>query len=139
MNSNYYTLKGYKLRSNIIITDAMEDYLEMIYRKCINNKDIKIKELAMLLNVKPSSVSKMVKKLKELNLVSFEKYKTISLTNKGKKIGAYLLYRHNVLKKFFKYINKDKYKLSQVEKIEHFLDYISIKNIEKLLNEKSEA
>ena len=26
----YYTLKGYKLRSNNKITEAMEDYIEMI-------------------------------------------------------------------------------------------------------------
>lgn len=139
MISNFYTLKGYKLRSNNTITEAMEDYLEMIYRKTTNKKEIKINELSKLLNVKPSSVSKMINRLKELNLVYFEKYKTITLTKEGKYIGKYLLYRHNVLKNFFKYINKEEYKLSQVEKIEHFIDYTSIKNIEKLLNEKSEA
>lgn len=139
MISNFYTLKGYKLRSNNTITEAMEDYLEMIYRKTTNKKEIKINELSKLLNVKPSSVSKMINRLKELNLVYFEKYKTITLTKEGKYIGKYLLYRHNVLKNFFKYINKEEYKLSQVEKIEHFIDYTSIKNIEKLLNKKSEA
>lgn len=139
MISNFYTLKGYKLRSNNTITEAMEDYLEMIYRKTTNKKEIKINELSKLLNVKPSSVSKMINRLKELNLVYFEKYKTITLTKEGKYIGKYLLYRHNILKNFFKYINKEEYKLSQVEKIEHFIDYTSIKNIEKLLNEKSEA
>ena len=60
LDSNYYTLKGYKLRSDTIITEGMEDYLEMIYRKSIDNNDVKINELATLLNVKPSSVSKMV-------------------------------------------------------------------------------
>lgn len=139
MISNFYTLKGYKLRSNNVITEAMEDYLEMIYRKTTDKKEIKINELSKLLNVKPSSVSKMINRLKELNLVYFEKYKTITLTKEGKNIGKYLLYRHNTLKNFFKYINKGEYKLSQVEKIEHFIDYTSIKNIEKLLNEKSEA
>lgn len=139
MISNFYTLKGYKLRSNNVITEAMEDYLEMIYRKTTDKKEIKINELSKLLNVKPSSVSKMINRLKELNLVYFEKYKSITLTEEGKNIGKYLLYRHDVLKNFFKYINKEEYHLSQVEKIEHFIDYTSIKNIEKLLNEKSEA
>ena len=40
----------------------MEDYIEMIYRKTINNNEITIKELAECLNVKPSSVSKMANK-----------------------------------------------------------------------------
>ena len=133
LDSNYYTLKGYKLRSDTIITEGMEDYLEIIYRHSIDKKEIKINEIASLLNVKPSSVSKMVNRLRELDLVNFEKYKRVSLTNKGLEIGAYLLYRHNVLKKFFKYINKEDYKLDQVEKIEHFIDCVSIKNIEKIL------
>jgi len=42
MKSEYYTLKGYKLRSDIKITEAMEDYLEMIYRKTRNKKDISV-------------------------------------------------------------------------------------------------
>lgn len=139
LDSNYYTLRGYKLRSDTIITEGMEDYLEMIYRKSIDNKDVKINELASLLNVKPSSVSKMVNRLRELDLVNFEKYKSVSLTNKGLDIGAYLLYRHNVLKNFFKYINKEDYRLDQVEKIEHFIDCVSIKNIEKLLSKKNKV
>lgn len=131
MESNYYTLKGYKIRSNNLITDAMEDYLEMIYR--MKKKDIQVKELSLLLNVKPSSVSKMLNRLKELDLIIFEKYGYVNLTKKGKNIGKYLLYRHDVLKDFFKFINKEEYHLSQVEKIEHFIDYKTIKNINSFL------
>lgn len=74
----------------------------------------------------------MISKLKNLKLVKIDN-KTINLTNNGQNIGKYLLYRHNILTTFFKRINKDQYKLDQVEKIEHFIDYISIKNIEKLI------
>lgn len=132
MNSNYYTLRGYKLKNKKIITESMEDYIEMIYRNELNDKKIQVKDLAYLLNVKPSSVSKMISKLKNLKLVKIDN-KTINLTNNGQNIGKYLLYRHNILTTFFKRINKDQYKLDQVEKIEHFIDYISIKNIEKLI------
>ncbi len=132
MNSNYYTLRGYKLKNKKIITESMEDYIEMIYRNELNEKKIQVKDLAYLLNVKPSSVSKMISKLKNLKLVKIDN-KTINLTNNGQNIGKYLLYRHNILTTFFKRINKDQYKLDQVEKIEHFIDYISIKNIEKLI------
>ena len=43
MNEYFYTLKGYKLRDNNYLTDAMEDYLEMIYRISINNSEIHVK------------------------------------------------------------------------------------------------
>ena len=133
MKSQFYTLKGYKLKNHNIITEAMEDYIEMIYRKTINNKYITIKDLANDLNVRPSSVSKMANKLKELNLINYEKYSNISLTNEGVNLGKYLLYRHNTLNKFFKLLNKKSYNLEQVEKIEHYIDYETIINIEKLI------
>lgn len=133
IKSEFYTLKGYKLKENNFITESMEDYLEMIYRK-VKNKDITIKQLSENLNVKASSVSKMANKLKELNLVNFEKYGKINLTNDGLIIGKYLLYRHNILKKFFKRLNKDKYNLKQVEKVEHFMDVDTIHNLEKIIS-----
>ncbi len=130
MKSQYYTLKGYKLKENNKITEAMEDYIEMIYLK--NKKNITVKEIANYLNVTASSVSKMANRLKKLNLIEFEKYGKINLTTNGILLGKYLLWRHNVLKKFFKYLNKNKYRLKQVEKIEHFVDYTTLINIQKL-------
>lgn len=132
IKSEFYTLKGYKIKENKKITEAMEDYIEMIYRKSKKNK-ITVKDLSIYLNVKPSSVSKMIKRLNNLSLVNFEKYKDISLTKEGTILGNYLMKRHNILKKFFKYINKDDFLLEQVEKIEHFIDYKTVKNINNYL------
>ena len=131
--SEFYTLKGYKLKSDNIITEAMEDYIEMIYRKTLDSCCISIKDLSYFLNVRPSSVSKMANRLKDFNLIFFERYGLISLTDDGKYIGKYLLYRHNILTKFFKLLNKEDFKLEQVEKIEHFIDYETIRNIEKFI------
>jgi len=131
--SEFYTLKGYKIKSGNNITEAMEDYIEMIYRKTVDSSSISVKDLSNYLNVRPSSASKMANRLKELNLINFEKYGLISLTDDGKYIGKYLLYRHEVLTKFFKLLNKEDYKLEQVEKIEHFIDYETIRNIEKFI------
>lgn len=134
--SEFYTLKGYQLKKKEKITEAMEDYLEMITRFTLQKKEIRIKDLALKLNVKPPSVSKMMNRLKELNFVSFEKYKTIHLTEEGITLGKYLLERHNVLVAFFKKLNKEDYNLKQVEMIEHFIDYPTIQNMKKDLNKK---
>lgn len=128
--SEFYTLKGYRLKEKNKITEAMEDYIEMIYRYTLGKNEIKIKDISNNLNVKPPSVSKMINRLKDLNIVYFERYGNVSLTDKGKEIGSYLLWRHNILKAFFKKINKSYYSLEQVEKIEHFIDYQTILNIE---------
>lgn len=110
----------------------MEDYLEMIYRSIKKNQSIKVKELANKLNVKPSSVSKMANRLKDLNLIKFEKYSEIFLSDDGINLGKYLLWRHNTLTTFFIKLNKENYKLEQVEKIEHFIDYDTLINLEKI-------
>lgn len=129
--SEFYTLTGYKMKNHYVLTEAMEDYLEMIYR---NGNFITVKSLSTLLNVKPPSVSKMAIKLKNLGYISFETYGNIYLTEKGIETGKYLLWRHSVLESLLKYINKNEFCLEQVERIEHFVDDITLKNIELFLN-----
>lgn len=131
--SEFYTLKGYQLNDHTQITPAMEDYLEMICRMVKKQDVVRIKDLANSLNVKPSSASKMANQLKNFGLVSFERYGYIKPTTKGLKRGDYLLYRHDVLNAFLCFINQSKDETEQVEKIEHFLDKNTIRNIEKFL------
>lgn len=129
MNNDFYTLTTY-LHENKDITYAMEDYLEMLYRNLSNKNSLTITKLSSLLHIKKSSCSKMISKLKSLGYVYIED-NFILLTKKGNKIGSYLLYRHNTISNFLKLINKEDYTLNQVEKIEHFIDNITLLNIKK--------
>lgn len=129
MNNEFYTLTTY-IHNNKIITYPMEDYLEMIYRH--SNERITITSLSKYLNIKKSSCSKMISKLKSLNLL-YVSNNNIFLTNEGNKIGAYLFHRHEVLEIFLKKLNKQDFKLEQVEKVEHFIDEITLSNIENFL------
>lgn len=131
---NFYTLKGYSLLEQTKITSSMEDYLEMICRLHHEGRPVRIKELAECLHVKPSSASKMTGNLKKQGLVAFEKYGTVSLTEDGMELGEYLLFRHDVLHRFFCYINQKTDELEQVEKVEHFMDPETVYNIQKWLN-----
>ena len=71
---DFYTQKGYQMRSQHALTGAMEDYLEMICRQAEADGCARIGLLAEGLNVRPSSASKMVYQLRALGLVAFEKY-----------------------------------------------------------------
>ena len=62
-NSNFYTLNGYRNKNKNKLTESMEDYLEMIYRYK-SKGEVRVKDISSRLNVKPSSVSKMINKLK---------------------------------------------------------------------------
>lgn len=130
--SDFHTLKGYQLLEHNQITSAMEDYLEMICRLAQTQSYIRVGVLADKLNVKTSSVSKMVQNLKALRLVDFEKYGYIRLTPKGQAAGDYLIYRHNVLNQFLCHINHSEDEIEQVEKIEHFLNENTVRNIDRL-------
>ncbi len=132
--NQFFTLTGYQLQENKKITHAMEDYLEMIERIRQEKNNIHVKDIASKLNVRASSVTKMMQRLKENHLVTFEKYGIVQLTKKGKEYAKYFLYRHNLLVSFFQKLNQKDYSLKQVEKVEHFLDVITLQNIEKLMN-----
>ena len=128
MKDNFYTLTTY-LHNKNIITYPMEDYLEMITRK--KDEKLTITSLSAYLNIKKSSCSKMISKLKSLNLININENK-ITLTKKGLEIGNYLYHRHQVLEKFLRKLNGKNFKLEQVEKLEHFIDEITLLNIEKI-------
>ena len=78
-----------------------------------------------------AELRQQIDRLEENNLVENKKYGEIKLTKYGEMLGEYFLYRHKVLSKFLKIINKDEYDLKQVEKIEHFVDEVTVKNIDK--------
>lgn len=105
----------------------MEDYLEMIYRK--QDEPLTITSLSNYLNIKKSSCSKMISKLKSLELIN----NNLTLTKEGLKIAQYLYHRHEILETFLKDLNQENFKLEQVEKLEHFIDEITLINIEKRL------
>lgn len=136
MDSSFKTVRGYELKryNENPLTPALEDYLEMIYRYCEKKPFIRVNTLASLLNVKASSASKMIKKLKQLDLVDYEKYGIIKLTEKGEKKGKFLLNRHNIIENFLLFIGCEEKTLIQTELIEHYITPSTVKKIETLCN-----
>lgn len=133
-DGGFYTLKGYSMRGGSPVTYAMEDYLEIMYRLYDAGEDIRIKKLSEILHVRPSSASKMAVLLKSEELVDFQRYGRITLSEKGKALGEYLLFRHNVLNGFLCCVNGSSDELSTVEKIEHYIDEKTVKNINDWLH-----
>ena len=135
MENQFYTVRGYELKnSEKKITPAMEDYLEMIYRNSLENNYIRTNQLAKLLNVRNSSVSKMVQKLGILGLLNYEKYSIVTLTDKGKKVGAFLLKRHSTIETFLKLLGCKQNILIQTELMEHIIDEETVEKIQTLIN-----
>lgn len=132
MDTEFHTLKGYQLLNTEEITESMEDYLEMLCRHMQDHAYMRINLLSQLLNVRPSSASKMVSKLRGLGLVQSEKYGLVTLTEEGAAVGNYFLWRHSVLHRFFCLLNHTDNELKQVEQVEHFINRPTLEQLEKL-------
>ena len=83
---------------------SIEDYLEAIHNIISKKGYVRTKNIAEELNVTPPSVSAMLKKLNAEELILYEKYGGITLTDKGQKIAKAVRHRHTILKKFLKII-----------------------------------
>jgi len=129
----FYTMKGYQRNmEEAEMTSAMEDYLEMIARLYRHSRCVRVGDLSRMLHVKPSSVTKMVRQLGRAGYIEAEKYGDISLTDKGRDAGGYLLYRHDVIRRFLCTLNHTDDELEQAEKIEHFLNRVTVEHLDLL-------
>ncbi len=129
----FYTMKGYNLMDHGLVTSSMEDYLEMICRMSADSAVVRISALARALHVKPPSASKMAGNLRAQDLIEFPKYGYITLTETGRKLGEYLIRRHELVNRLLCRINGTDSELEEVEKIEHFLSPRTVLNLEKFL------
>ena len=127
----FYTVRGYKMMNagKKLLTSSMEDYLEMIYRICQEEDYVRMNQLAKNLNVRPSSATKIVQKLKDLGMVDYQKYGIIQLTEEGKSLGKFLLNRHNIIEEFLKNIGTEDTRLKDTEIMEHGVSLNTLKNI----------
>ncbi|RKQ88755.1 transcriptional regulator MntR [Brockia lithotrophica] len=101
-------------------TPSMEDYLEAIFNLIREKGYARVADVAELLGVHPSSVTKMVQKLDEHEYVKYERYRGFVLTSKGKKLGRRLADRHELLEEFLQRLGvPDSAVARDVEGMEH--------------------
>jgi len=134
-DSDFRTVRGYQLadRQKGRLTPALEDYLEMACRLCRQEGYTRVGEISRLLNVRPSSASKMITKLAGLGYLKCDRYEIIQLTENGREIGEYLLKRHDIVEEFLKLIGSSK-PLMETELIEHALSPSTVSCLEILLD-----
>ncbi|MBN1169977.1 metal-dependent transcriptional regulator [Candidatus Micrarchaeota archaeon] len=87
-----------------IQSPEIEEYLETLCRYAEEGRQARVKDLAGDLGISAASVSQMLKKLSEKNLIKYEKYGKIRLTKKGEEIGRSILRKHRLVEKFLGFI-----------------------------------
>jgi DtxR family transcriptional regulator, Mn-dependent transcriptional regulator len=76
---------------------AIEDYLKTIFSLAESESPVSTSRIAEARQVKPASVTSMLRRLADLNLVNYEKHYGVTLTESGEKIALEVLRHHRLL------------------------------------------
>ena len=91
-----------------MLSRKAEDYLEAILNIAEKKGYTRVKDIASALNIKPSSVVEMLKRLNDMGYVVYRKYDGVTLTPKGSTIGRSVKDRHETIRAFLEIINVPK-------------------------------
>lgn len=80
-----------------MVTQSIEDYLKTIYKLGRKEERVTTSAIAEQLEVSPASVTNMVKKLADMNLLTHEPYRGVALTEAGVKIALETIRHHRLL------------------------------------------
>jgi DtxR family Mn-dependent transcriptional regulator len=112
------------------MTLSEENYLKAIYHLTIvSNADVSTNSIAEMMETKASSVTDMLKKLSEKELVHYIKYQGVSLTDQGKLAAKMIVRKHRLWEVFL--VDKLDFSWDEVHDIAEQLEHIKS---EKLIN-----
>ena len=106
-----------------MFTLSEENYLKAIYHLELDTgKGVSTNAIAKKLETKASSVSDMIKKLSEKDVVVYKKYKGVTLTAFGKKIAASIVRKHRLWEVFL--VDKLNFSWDEVHDVAEQLEHI---------------
>ena len=112
------------------MTLSEENYLKAIYHlTVVSNTDASTNAIAEIMETKASSVTDMLKKLAEKDLVNYIKYQGVSLTEQGKLAAKMIVRKHRLWEVFL--VEKLDFSWDEVHDIAEQLEHIKS---EKLIN-----
>jgi len=107
-----------------------ENYLKALVQLTVfedGKLEVGVNRLAAYLDVKPATVTDMAKKLKQKDLVHYEKYGKISLSDIGKKEGMMVIRRHRLWETFL--YNKLDFSWDEIHELAEELEHIHSKKL----------
>jgi len=122
-----------------MVSQAEENYLKALFHltnETTDKSEAGTNELATFLNVKPATVNDMLKKLKEKELVAYEKYGKITLTQMGRELAVEIVRKHRLWETFlYQKLNFAWDEVHEVaEQLEHIKSPKLIAQLEKFLD-----
>jgi DtxR family Mn-dependent transcriptional regulator len=116
------------------MTISEENYIKVIYHlSLVSPKGVNTNAIAGMLDTKASSVTDMLKKLSEKELVAYQKYQGVSLTEKGFYSAKMIVRKHRLWEVFL--VEKLNFSWDEVHEIAEELEHIKS---EALINKLDE-
>lgn len=116
-----------------VLTYTEENYLKAIYSIQANSKQkgVSVNEIAERMTTKPGTVTDMLRKLSEKELIHYEKYKKVELSKTGQSAALLVLRKHRLWETFLHH--KLNFQWDEVHEVAEQLEHIqSTKLIERL-------
>jgi DtxR family Mn-dependent transcriptional regulator len=115
-----------------MMTFSEENYLKTIYHlTTISDSEVSTNAIAEKMETKASSVTDMLKKLADKDLIHYKKYQGVSLTEKGKSAAKMIVRKHRLWEVFL--VEKLDFSWDEVHDVAEQLEHIkSEKLIDKL-------
>ncbi|MDD3722208.1 MAG: metal-dependent transcriptional regulator [Lutibacter sp.] len=106
-----------------MLSQTEENYLKAIYSLEISNSNnISTTLISEAVKTKASSVTDMIKRLADKDLVHYKKYQGVSLTKMGQKIAVEIVRKHRLWEVFL--VNKLDYNWDEVHELAEQLEHI---------------
>ncbi|WP_442265114.1 metal-dependent transcriptional regulator [Tenacibaculum sp. ZS6-P6] len=106
-----------------MFSQSEENYIKTIYHLSIGfDGGISTNAIAKQLNTKASSVTDMVKKLSEKEVVVYKKYQGVTLTDLGKKVAASIIRKHRLWEVFL--VQKLNFSWDEIHEVAEQLEHI---------------
>jgi DtxR family Mn-dependent transcriptional regulator len=113
-----------------------ENYLKTLYHLGMGESEVSVLDLSVGLSIKMPTVNSMVKKLSEKGLVNYEKYRPLSLTEKGKKEAGLIIRKHRLTEIYL--VEEMGFAWDEVheiaEQVEHIKSVAFFNKISEILN-----
>ncbi|WP_396210881.1 metal-dependent transcriptional regulator [Flavobacterium sp.] len=110
------------------MTISEENYIKVIFHLShVSPKGVNTNAIAGMLETKASSVTDMLKKLSEKELVAYQKYQGVTLTEKGFHSAKMIVRKHRLWEVFL--VDKLNFSWDEVHEIAEELEHIKSENL----------
>jgi Mn-dependent DtxR family transcriptional regulator len=118
---------------------AIEDYLEQIHNLISSKGYARVVDIAQNLTISQASVTNMIQRMDAEGLVVYERYRGVTLSEQGSKIGAAIARRHEVLTRLLAGFGLDPQTVHEdVEGMEHHISKGTLGVLTLLMQELEE-